>query len=688
MDKRQKVTAALMQLKGSKKQGPEIIFRCLHPERHTHGDKKASASWNESKGVWKCHGCDAKGGINALAELLGIEDSGEAATAEPQGCTLAELAKAKGLKLTTLQELGWEDKEYNGRPAVYIPDLQKYRISLNGKPIYKYEEGTDAKLYGEDVLPMCAEEVWLVEGETDYATCYENSITALGVPGATSWQSEWAAVVDEIPHIFIWQEPDKGGYLFAQRISQDLPQATIIKAPPEAKDINELAKYGELKKRIEQLKEGGMSAEQQPTFEKVGNTFRFYWPQGIEVSVSRVKQMRGDIQGEVCITTTLPTYTGTLTHGQMGMNSMSARRGLIRELSQRCGEIAWADILNTVTIEVLKSMREGEPVIKVGSMPDCGEVATDVRDTWQGRPFIFRNEANLFYGTGGSCKSTLVTLLAILLTSGHASNNLGLSADRLKVLYLDWETQAETLNRRIVKLNAGMIELEEDVTDELGEFIDIEYRRCYLPLVDDFEAVQQLVADAKSDVVICDSVGMAIGGELEKADPILGYFRALRGLGCTTISVDHTNKEGIMYGNAYKEHLARTVWEVKNRQQKGSPVAHVGLFHKKVNEGGLCQPMSFTFTWSPDSIQCKRGELAECEELAGTVNKTQQIAAYLSKGPKTGEEIARDLDMNKNTVYSTLDRGKKRGVFVKLDKGNNWGLATYYQYGLDEEGGI
>jgi hypothetical protein len=81
----------------------------------------------------------------------------------------------------------------------------------------------------------------LVEGETDAAACWAHGVPALGIPGATSWKPEWTAYLEDIPTIFVWQEPGGAGKKFVDAIAGSLPEVYVIPAPPAAKDPCALA---------------------------------------------------------------------------------------------------------------------------------------------------------------------------------------------------------------------------------------------------------------------------------------------------------------------------------------------------------------------------------------------------------------------------------------------------------------
>jgi len=76
--------------------------------------------------------------------------------------------------------------------------------------------------------------VLLIEGaeqETNALTMWFHGLPALGAPGG--WQPEWKTHLTGID-VFIWQ----GDEDFSRKVGEDIPDAKIIIAPPDASDVN------------------------------------------------------------------------------------------------------------------------------------------------------------------------------------------------------------------------------------------------------------------------------------------------------------------------------------------------------------------------------------------------------------------------------------------------------------------
>jgi hypothetical protein len=203
-----------------------------------HSDRRASLSVREAgdgRILLHCHaGCDFNDVIRALgleARLLQPPQRGGggatppiiSATVQhpPTGCTVAEYAVAKRLPVDLLYGLGLRDMFYVGAPAIRMPYIGqdgsevavRFRVSLEGDDRFRWRKGSKPQPYGLSRLEHArtAGYITLVEGESDCHTLWYEGIPALGLPGAASWQEEWAELLDGIPIIYIVDEGDAGG---------------------------------------------------------------------------------------------------------------------------------------------------------------------------------------------------------------------------------------------------------------------------------------------------------------------------------------------------------------------------------------------------------------------------------------------------------------------------------------------
>ena len=217
----------------------------FHADRHPE-------NFSVSETGYHCFACGASGGLWALAEKLGVTQplhlctvvGGDDTPHLPP--TLENYAAAKRLPVDFLRSLGLVTVYPQGRPAVKMPYFDtggaeigaRLRVALEGKNRFKWRKGTHVQPYGLWRLNRSWGAVILCEGESDAQTFWFHGAQALGIPGAASWQAEWAEVVEGLA-VYVWQEPDQGGETFASRVGAGLPDCRILTPPEGRKDISE-----------------------------------------------------------------------------------------------------------------------------------------------------------------------------------------------------------------------------------------------------------------------------------------------------------------------------------------------------------------------------------------------------------------------------------------------------------------
>ena len=215
-----------------KRRGGRVTFRCL---RH---DDKTPSAWTAG-GAHGCFSCGFEESIKTLAPLVGVILHGDG------GYTLEDYADAKGFSVETLAGYGLTTTKYGDKDVVRIPfydengDELRARFRAGSK---KWWEGKNRPiyLYGRDRLVDAkpGDRVMIVEGESDCHALWSSGILAVGCPGATTWQSDWAEYLDGL-EVYVWEEPDQGGAQMVERLVKSFPNARIVRHD-KAKDASEL----------------------------------------------------------------------------------------------------------------------------------------------------------------------------------------------------------------------------------------------------------------------------------------------------------------------------------------------------------------------------------------------------------------------------------------------------------------
>lgn len=398
--------------------------------------------------------------------------------------------------------------------------------------------------------------------------------------------------------------------------------------------------------------------------ERRGGLFHLRWDNGINVSVSKIRQLSsGDLRGQIIF------YDGDVFLHQVVMNlsADSSREKTIRALANRDGKHPWATMISDLCFEVIKRWSQGAPLEIINTRDEIPP------EEYLLEPLLPLNEPTILFGLGASAKSYLAAFIAICLQLVGPADPFGWKVrgnECHSCLYLDWETSKNKLARRVQRIVTGMT----------LDHVALAYRRCIAPLIDDLEAVQELVMETKAKLVIIDSAGRACGSDLKDAGVVNGFFTALRELDVTALIVHHRSKDDFSknktpFGSAYFENNARSVWQVEKEQQAGESELIVSLMQTKVNDALKHQPIGIKLSFDNDS----GSTVFEPTELRGTkfednLPMKDRIKDLLLEGARSEKEIAEALRENQGSVHTILYR--HNNVFVKMEKGQ-WGVITH-----------
>lgn len=408
-------------------------------------------------------------------------------------------------------------------------------------------------------------------------------------------------------------------------------------------------------------------------FERVGLGYRVVAEDlQTEIRVTRLKRSSGELHGEVRVTTNLAgvkTVNGVLHLARFNLSSTTTRERLAKTLEKRTPgfDFDWWDGLEHLCQHTMLSEATGQPYLEVGQNPVVRSATPYLLD-----PVVPRNVATLMYGPGMSGKSVFALALALSVRTG-ISYIPGIEvADMGNVLYLDWETDAPVINERARLLANGLGQ----------EPPKIVYRRCIRPLYEEAEEIAMAAAERDVIFMVIDSAGMAMGGAGERGDAnenTLRLFDAIRHIGVTTLIIDHVSKQemrskgkvrGLLpYGSIYKMNLSRSAWEIRNGTEQDDEHVQVSLLHTKANDSRLHEPIPLEIEWQTGNhIVFHQAESDTITPSADKYDTAGAILHVLNDGlSRTPTDIAKELselDINKNTVFTTIRRMRERGELI------------------------
>lgn len=402
-------------------------------------------------------------------------------------------------------------------------------------------------------------------------------------------------------------------------------------------------------------------SEDDALFERLGLGYRLAIPKsGVDFRVNHVRRSSGELSAEVIVRANLEgvrTTDGVLSVSRLNLHAPQTRERMAKYLASRTPgfDIDWAGHLELLVLRVITAEKEGSPIIEVGDLPVVERTAT-----YTVEPLVRKNAVSLLYGPGGSGKSLLALACAMSVAAGREIVPGMPPSVKGPVLYLDWETDHDTVNERMAYIAAG-----HDFPRPR-----LYYRRCNRPIAQDAESLGSTIAELGIKFVVVDSAAMAMGAGNEHsdaADSVLTLFDALRVLGVTVQLVDHVSKtemsvsgktRGKMpYGSIYKVNLARSAWEVRNTAEAGDEGTSMTLVHTKSNDSAIHSPVGLVVEFGNRSIKFAGAPVA----LDAPMSIADRAAEFLEDGDEmTAEELSDELGITTAQVSVALRGDKKR----------------------------
>lgn len=399
--------------------------------------------------------------------------------------------------------------------------------------------------------------------------------------------------------------------------------------------------------------------------------YTFQWPElGIMAWVDQIKE-HSDSR-TTCRLKIMSATRGQLHLGQFNLAAIRSRVDLAKALQRRHpldeDTYPWDKVIEELCQEIL-TQEQRRPEIHVLE-------PTEIIDPeYLVYPLVMRRDITLWYGPGSAGKSLTAMYIALIVQNGLEFN--GVPVEKMNVLYLDWETDRETAERRATLLARPL-----GVPDpELPK-----YRKCVLPLIDDMADIAIDMIDHDIGFVIVDSGGPACAGDVQSPELTLRFFNALRRIchetGATPLVLTHVTKAERRHGGKwlpigciYWENIPRITWELR-RDQQDEETLTIGLYNRKINDAFPHRPVGLRY------IFADRGILVESVRVEDKYDeeRTQEemVLELLAGGAKTVKEVARYLEMNPTQARVILNRLKHKKKVTSFRKENQyfWGLLA------------
>lgn len=311
-----------------------------------------------------------------------------------------------------------------------------------------------------------------------------------------------------------------------------------------------------------------------------GDGLRFVWPsREMTAYVERIRDERGDTTAEV---TFAALRDGQAAHilgpAKVNLLSDSAAARVAGNLAKLASDPSTLDVwkadlhvmLHQVQTAALRWHRTPPQVVNLAEVPvQEGPVAHLLA------PLVPKRAPTLLVANGGAGKSSLALSIGVAVQTGCELPGLGRPSECGRVLYLDWETHAEEHARRLRQIARGLL---------LRELPPIGYLRID-QTIDQASWLRAEIARQAPALVIVDSVGYAVGGDLKEAGTATQLFRIVNSWETSVLVTHHENRDGGFYGTIFLRNSARSMWLMESLQDGAD--LRLSLKHDKMNNGPL-----------------------------------------------------------------------------------------------------
>lgn len=353
------------------------------------------------------------------------------------------------------------------------------------------------------------------------------------------------------------------------------------------------------------------------------------------------------------------------------LTSVESKRKLAKLLQERFEllEVDWLGLMIQAFTMVVNAYRVGEPTLELKATNILKPLEYLVY------PLLPKNVPTTIVSDGGSGKSTLAIFLCTLLLSAYNDehNALGLRVpdEPINCLYLDWETDKDEVEHNLTRFKNGL-GIEQEII--------LHYRRCWQPMGDDMDEIQQQVLKHKPGLIIIDNVASAAQTDLIGADAATRLFtRDIRQLHCTTLLLAHQPKakadQVSPLGSIMWKNYSRAMWNLRKDKVKDKEInrMRVGLYCEKFNRSYLHKPLGFELNYFEDEIRVHKINISESSDLAANLPMQDRIKNILSRKPQTSLELANQFKLSEPTIKKILsDHGD---MFMMLGD-NKWGVKS------------
>lgn len=409
-------------------------------------------------------------------------------------------------------------------------------------------------------------------------------------------------------------------------------------------------------------------ADLSDTFEPYGLGWRAVVCQRtVRFTVRRLRHDGGTLRGYVDVEFKAPGAPRLRLAGEVvNLSSGRDRASFANRLAERQPGPDWRNIVDAFCVEVERRDDEGEEVVLIGNLP------APINGGWLVEGLLERGQNNGIHGDGSVGKSWLALACAVSVTAGVEILPGYRPTQRGAALYLDYETDKDTLNMRVQQIARGAGIAPPDIL----------YLRMDSPLSDNVERILAICQQYGVVLIVVDSVEAAMAGSVAPgASSNEGPSKVNRGLrrlgGITSLLIDHVSAEQgrqtevarKAFGSIFKRNWVRLAFHLQqSREPSDDGMRHLGLFCAKRNNGKEFDPVGLAWEINDEVCQWRREDISS-DDLQDSLPPIDRVVAYLRReGPSQPSAIVEGTGLKRTTVTSMLTR-KQGKLFVRTVTG-------------------
>lgn len=582
------------------------------------------------------------------------------------GCSYPEIMKAFGIDITKE-----EMKKIKPVEAQYIYYDEQGRKLFRKLRLFPKEFLIERALPGDEWEPglgqtrrviynlpnvLKASKVYIVEGEKDADNLMKHGLVATTNPNGASER-----IIDEYvkplsgKYVVIIPDNDepgiKHGLDWARKLQGVAAGIKLLKLPDGFKDVSDYLKVHSIDDLLKLEAEapdfgiqGALDIEVVSRFWTVQITEK---KQNLKLVAKGTRFLKNGH-----IATTISAFRGEHklpVDGVYFVSSLRTRAELAAKLEAESPTGFWETLLAILHGE-LRKLRARSEVKEINSHDE------PIAPKWLIEPFVLEGVPNILYGPPSSMKSLVALAIAASVKTGIPVIPGTTVHKTGPVLVLDWESAFEVCAARWRKL--------PHVDNQT-----IFYRGCNLPLIEELDAIGELIEEKKPAFIIIDSLGPAAGGDLNNPETALSFYYALKQLETPSITIAHApkNQPTSIYGSVFFSAIPKNIWTIKKLDSSPDESEFiVALTQEKFTTGFLRDPIGIKVRFTKDDSKVSFSPYPLNElypDLYTNLPLGKRILMVVrSADGITRDEIADVLGVSREAVRKELFRLKRRGL--------------------------